>query len=536
MTPAIIPLNMIYSGLKRYWLLLLTVISLVVSQWQLLAYYWSAWSEPDGYYSHALLVPILAGIMVWQNRERLARANSSGSWLCIPILLLATVFCLVGIIIEWQTLCSLSLILFLYGIILSFMGRKVAIILFLPILFLCLMIPLSSAVLDGATSHFQIMSTTMAAGMLRLFDGEIVQHGNIITSSSLPEPLLIGVPCSGLKLLIALFMVTSFLAYSLEGAKIRRVFLIALALPLAILVNSIRIVMIGLVGMVSFSSEAIRSFHDYSGYIGLVLCAAIVMLIARLIGLKTFWSSEEGNADSSVTPPQKRSGIWIYNIMPLLCLCPVIAITMVSGYLNDIPKGHISKDRVPMSRGDWQAQISNIEPIVKETLKKGDLLSIIYTNNSSGDSIQLFVTAAIDMSAFHDPRVCIPSQGSNITKMEQSLLKPPGRQDSIPISTMLIDNNNGQYSVIVYWYLLGDSVYASTLQNMRQHLLSAKLDTLKKVALNPLSLPKIKGSMYSRQIVWCRFSAQANDYKEARLLIDQFISKLPKDFVGFSSH
>lgn len=529
-------MQMIFGGLKHNWLLLTTIAALVVSQWRLLSYYWLAWSQPDGYYSHALLVPILAGIMVWQNKNRLDRAIAPGSWLGLPVLLLAAALSLAGIIIEWQILCGMALILFLFGIILSFVGRKAAIILLLPVLFLCLMIPMSPATLDGATNRFQTMSTVMATGMLKLFDSGIVKDGNVISSTSLPEPLLIGVPCSGLKLLIALFMATSFMAYSFEGPKWRRIFLIALAPPLAILVNSIRIVMIGLVGMITFSGDAIRAFHDYSGYIGLALCATIVMLIARLLGLRTFWIAEEDSSSSPVEPLPKKSQFRIWNLMPLICLAPVVAVTMVTSYLNDIPKGVLPKDRIPMSVGDWQGYTLQIEPIVSETLNKGDLLNIAYSNYGQDKAVQLFATAALDMTAFHDPRVCIPSSGSSITKLETSVMKVANAGNvNIPISVMYIKPESGEGVVMVYWYVLADEQYASSLQSLRRDLMSAKLRALKDVMLHPSHMSEVKAAIDNRQVIWCRFTAQASDYKEARSVIDGFINELPKDFVGFTN-
>jgi exosortase/archaeosortase family protein len=130
----------------------------------------------------------------------------------------------------------------------------------------------------------------------------------------------VGVPCSGLKLFVAVTAFTVLFIYL--GLMIRwdmfreklglppadqvtpetpSVFgrpgfgkafastfwpvgvLLALILPLCLFINSLRIVLIGLVGN-QFGNEAGHKFHDYSGYITLVVCFYLLFLVAK--GLK----------------------------------------------------------------------------------------------------------------------------------------------------------------------------------------------------------------------------------------------------------
>jgi exosortase/archaeosortase family protein len=59
------------------------------------------------------------------------------------------------------------------------------------------------------------------------------------------------------------------------------------SLPLSILVNSIRIMMIGVAGEIAGSSIA-HAFHDWSGLISLVLCAVLLFSFAKAMKCKTF--------------------------------------------------------------------------------------------------------------------------------------------------------------------------------------------------------------------------------------------------------
>ncbi len=55
--------------------------------------------------------------------------------------------------------------------------------------------------------------------------------------------------------------------------------------PLALLINGLRIALIGVVGN-QWGPEAGHKFHDYSGYITLVLCFFVLFKIARGLGWK----------------------------------------------------------------------------------------------------------------------------------------------------------------------------------------------------------------------------------------------------------
>jgi exosortase/archaeosortase family protein len=56
-------------------------------------------------------------------------------------------------------------------------------------------------------------------------------------------------------------------------------------LPLALFINGLRIALIGVVGN-AWGPEAGAQFHDYSGYITLILCFFILFKGARLLGWK----------------------------------------------------------------------------------------------------------------------------------------------------------------------------------------------------------------------------------------------------------
>ncbi len=99
--------------------------------------------------------------------------------------------------------------------------------------------------------------------------------------------VMVGAPCSGFRLLISLFAFTVLYTYLLEGPWWGRTLLVVFTLPLSLLVNSIRITLIALVGEF-MGSEAMHSFHDYSGYIVLILAFLVLVSFGRLVKCRKF--------------------------------------------------------------------------------------------------------------------------------------------------------------------------------------------------------------------------------------------------------
>jgi exosortase/archaeosortase family protein len=95
----------------------------------------------------------------------------------------------------------------------------------------------------------------------------------------------VGVPCSGLKLIVA---VTAFTVFFVLIGGLRwwaNLSMFALIVPLCLFVNGLRIALIGVVGDF-YGHDAGMSFHDYSGYITLIVCFVILFKIARGLGWK----------------------------------------------------------------------------------------------------------------------------------------------------------------------------------------------------------------------------------------------------------
>ena len=162
----------------------------------------------------------------------------------------------------------------------------------LPVLYLGFALPLWTGAIDFYTNPLQLISTNVAYEMLKGFGLNPTRLSGEPTNIYLDHYTFnVAVPCSGLKLLLA---VTAFTGLFMMIAKLKwwgyAVMLVQI-FPLCVFINSLRIALIGVVGN-SFGSTpaehdaAAHTFHGYSGYITLLICFFILFKIARGLGWK----------------------------------------------------------------------------------------------------------------------------------------------------------------------------------------------------------------------------------------------------------
>jgi exosortase len=154
--------------------------------------------------------------------------------------------------------------------------------LFLPISYLVFAMPFAGSIIDTYTNPLQIISTKAAFFLLKLYGFTAYKETPTIVHLD-HFTLDVAVPCSGLKLLVA---VAAFTVFFVLVARLRwwaNVILFAMVLPLSVFINGLRISLIGVVGEM-WGRDMGYKFHDYSGYIVLIVCFFILFKVARLLG------------------------------------------------------------------------------------------------------------------------------------------------------------------------------------------------------------------------------------------------------------
>jgi len=261
---------------------LILSLALGVLFWPLISSLPGSWFYPDSLYSHGPLIPLLSGAIIWLNRDRLARIPVKGvNWsllLLIPILY-GEITATRGGSLFTSSVCFLAAIL--VSVLFS-AGWGWTLALLPAILYNSFALPLWKIVVDSCTQPLQRSSTEMAFQILKAIGYSPIRiETNVIALDH--YTLNVAVACSGSKLTLSLFALAVFFVLAYRPKLWGVVVMLGIVLPLAILVNGFRIALIGVVGN-SFGQSVGQEFHDYGGYIALIVCMFILRAIVRFIG------------------------------------------------------------------------------------------------------------------------------------------------------------------------------------------------------------------------------------------------------------
>jgi exosortase len=262
----------------------------LIAYWNTLCWLWERSVEADSYYSHAFLIPLVSGFLIWRKRAELgevpARSSTWGLWLIIASLLGHMLSVLLNVFFT----SGFSILGLVFGLSLYLFGWPLTRRILFPLAFLVFMFPLPMAALGAVAFPMKVFATESGARMAELFGVPVVREGFQLHFPS--SSLLIGNPCSGLRSLIALMALGSLYAYVAGGPLWKRAVLFLFAIPIAILAN------IGRVGMLVFavyylgSGVAKGPLHDASGFLVFFVALLLLMAAGRLLE----WKSSENKA------------------------------------------------------------------------------------------------------------------------------------------------------------------------------------------------------------------------------------------------
>ena len=256
-----------------------------VLAWPVLRFWYYEYTAPESYYQHALLIPAIVGLMLWHRRDAFATVPKSPGWLALGLLVPALGLLVFAEKLPAEALESFALLLSIIGSVWLALGTRFVRAAAFPLAFLWLMAPLPRPLLNDATQGMQTASTHLADKILHVLTFHTALTGNVIRLDD--YSLFVDVPCSGFKLFLSLVTFSAAFAYLVDGAPLKRFGLFLFALPLSLLVNSVRVALIGVVGE-CVGADAAHQFHDWSGMITLVLGFAALFGLAKGLGCRTF--------------------------------------------------------------------------------------------------------------------------------------------------------------------------------------------------------------------------------------------------------
>lgn len=224
---------------------------------------------------HGFFVPLVAGYIAWQRRDDLLAATPAPSWWGLPVLLWGAFQLYFATLGAELFLARTAFIISLAGVILLLGGGRILRILVFPILLLFFMVPIPAIIYNQVTFRFQLIASGLAEWALGLFGVPVLREGNILELAS--QKLSVVEACSGIRSLLTLSFLSLVYAYFFDKKVWMRFALLLSAAPIAIVANSSRVTITGLLSETN-PELAAGVFHQLEGWV--IFMVALLILIA----------------------------------------------------------------------------------------------------------------------------------------------------------------------------------------------------------------------------------------------------------------
>jgi exosortase len=207
-----------------------------------------AWFNPNSFYSYCVVIPFISGALIYQNLK-LGK-------------------------------CSFKDMIF-------------------PVLFLGFMFPLPAGMTDTISHHLKYLAAGLSTNILSLLQIHAVQQENVIM---MPHgSVVVNDACSGIRALISLLAMGSVFAYWMNSNMSKRVLLMLLVIPVAILTNAIRIVFLSVITEYWGAQHIMGFVHYFAGFLIYGIAFVVLYFISKAFSISNIEYSKSSGLSSVIS-------------------------------------------------------------------------------------------------------------------------------------------------------------------------------------------------------------------------------------------
>jgi exosortase D (VPLPA-CTERM-specific) len=455
-----VPHTQLRSPLPAYALFAAAAASALLLFASAIAQLYSIWNaQPE--YSYGILIPVLSVFLIWRHRDQLRGLPFTGSWKGLLLIGAGLLLRLVGGLSTMPALVHYALLLVLYGLILSLTGPALFRRLLMPLFILVFMVPLPPVVSDSLSAQLQLLSSNIGVFLIRAVGISVFLEGNVIDLGT--YQLEVAEACSGLRYLFPLMTLAFMIAYAFGGAFWKRSLVFLCSIPITVLMNSIRIAVIG----ITVDHWGIRMaegvLHDFEGWAVFMVSAFIVVLIARglsRIGRPATAAADPATAARKSAPAGAPGRAISFQTLPrsFMAATALVAAGVTTAFAvperPEVAPAHPDFIDFPSQVGGLTGTRETLEQVYLDALRLDDYLMMNYRG---ADDLPINFYVAYYRSqrsgmSVHSPRLCLPGGGWQIHQFERHFVPGANGNPPLPVNRVLIEKD-GQRQLVYYWFM-----------------------------------------------------------------------------------
>lgn len=417
-------------GFFLFVLLLVTAIPVFWTGFESLA---RAWSTPE--YSHGPLIPLISLYLFLRELRQMPPPdrNVTDRGPGVAVIALALAVAVLGNLIRVPDIVTYAFILWVGGVVLTVFGWQRGKLHQLGVVHLVFMLPLPQFLYWELTILLQAISSQIgvwivsAAGIPVFLDGNIIDLG--------VYKLQVAEACSGLRYLFPILSFSYLFAILYRGPLWHKAVLLLSAAPLTVLMNSVRIGIIGVL-VNSYGIEQAEGFlHFFEGWVIFGACIGILFLMAIALQRLTPNPMPLSQAIDLDFAGLGRIAARIFAIRASVAMALAAAVTLAvtSAWLvaqpgAPDPVARADFSRFPMTIGGWSGHQTYLDPAIEETLGADDYVNATYRAPGAEAPVNFFSAFYLSQTqgeGIHSPEVCLPAGGWEIFRFGQKTVNFP---------------------------------------------------------------------------------------------------------------
>jgi len=410
-------------------------------------------------YSYGFLVPIISIYLIWRKLpeiRKLPHAPSLGGCLFLAV---AVGLYFVGFVATDSFVMRVSLVLSLIGLTYLIFGWQTLSALSFPLCYLFLMIPFPYSLGKAIRTTMMFLDAKHSASVLQLLGIPVFLESNFL---HLPHITLeVAEICSGLSSIFALFVLGIFFAYFLPIPLRFRALLAAVSVPLAMLINLVRIILTVILTFWFGPAVLQSTFHMLTGTFNFLLSVFLLLAFGEFLRKRYRMDTSSETAGAEARPaPAAQYAPWVGCLLGFLILGgTAIGKTILSQQI-DIPL-RLEIETLPRNIESYaEMQKGSVDGYTDANAERA--FSRVY-QEPNGLPIEIFVGyrgSNTGATRLQSPKLIQPKGGSYVW-LQPATVDVPG---SLPINgAWLLTQQGPKKFLVLYWYQSGGQTFAGEI-------------------------------------------------------------------------
>jgi exosortase D (VPLPA-CTERM-specific) len=416
----------------------------------------------DEDYSYGFLIPLVSAYIIWDKRKDLHTISTRTAWTVLPLLLLFVLVSIYGILGSSGNVSMPSLPILIILFTAFCFGIAAAKKMILPLGFLAFMVPVPAIIERTLGIFLKAAGSKMGGWLIGLFNISVHVAGNVIDIGV--TQLQVVDACSGMRYLSALLALGVVYAYFFERVIWKRIACVILTIPIAVIMNGVRIGATGILAHTYGSKVAEGFFHGFSGYVFFVVAFACLFVVGRVLALfppkgKAINDTVSAIQKNGDTRHDSSSGnTWKGFLVSVALLVIVGILSLNTGTLPPVKiQGGIQAFPAQIAEWTGNSQIVDQEIVIKSGAEES--FSGNY-KDSNGKLVSLYIgyrsTAFLaNENFFHSPTVCLPSSGMQTVEETTRVIDNFPYFGKLKVTKMVM-KHMGDTSLVYFWFQTKD--------------------------------------------------------------------------------